>query len=245
MAKILIYCILLLVAACAPLDEYRKVSSMDNSKERATQGRPMAAPAPAGKESSSMPRIEVTPGTTEITNQKFEDISKQLYTANMAYTVPDRVNIKDSFKIQLLIDPTKGIGELLDALTVSGNKNARSIKVSRVVNAKITAPDFNVVEVSPADQVISNSSSTEWLWNLTPKEVGKHEINITVTALITVDGKSSTHHLKTYESSVVIDVTASQLISEWLKKYWQWLLTTFIIPLGIWIYKNKSNKKTN
>lgn len=179
-----------------------------------------------------------TPGGRQIDN-KFNQITKQLFKAAMAFVVPDNAAVGQSIKAQLLIDPESDAERLTGQLTKPGQKTSGSITVSRVVKASIVAPEFTVVPVTEEEQAIIGGKSTEWLWTLTPKRSGTHDINLTVTAILKVDGRESKHQLKTFEKQIQIKVKPGQVILDWFKSYWQWLTTTLVLPLILWLWRRR------
>lgn len=169
-------------------------------------------------------------------------VASQLYSANAVFSVPNKANITEDIKAQLLIDPNKTIEELQKS--IKGQiQSAEKIKVSKIVIAKIEAPDFIITNLSPNEQALSETDKTEWLWTLRPKSPGLHEINLTITAEVTVDSKFSKYHIRTFDKQVMIEITPIQIVESWWSKYWQWVFATLLIPFGKWLYEKRKNKK--
>lgn len=173
---------------------------------------------------------------------KTDTVTRQLFSAALAFVIPEIANIDDTIKAQLLINPKKEVDKLKEELTKKGTVTGKEIKVSKVVKATLIAPDFDVAKITEEEQILSDSESTEWLWSLSPKSSGAHDVNLTVTAVITSDGKETKHQIKTFEKTITVNITAEQIIINWLEKYWQWIVSTLIIPFGIWLYKKKFAK---
>ena len=178
---------------------------------------------------------------TNKNNARTDTVIDQLYTASMAFSAPEKANIKENITIQLFIDPSKEVKELENSLTQPGVRRGAEIKISKVIIASLSAPDFIIEKVTPEEQAVAQTAPTEWLWTLTPKSTGKNEVKLTITAIVKVDGKEYKYHIKTYEKTMVIVVEPQQVIYDWLAKYWQWLFSTLLLPLGLWLYKR--NKK--
>lgn len=166
-------------------------------------------------------------------------VTKQLFSASLAFVIPTTANIDDVIKAQLLINPIKVADELVKDLSKKGTVTQDSVRVSRIVKAAIVAPEFDVVAITEAEQALAETESTEWLWALTAKSAGAHDVTLSVTALITVDGRQTKHHLKTFEKVITIDVTPNQIVLSWLEHHWQWLISTLLIPFGVWLYRKK------
>lgn len=168
----------------------------------------------------------------------------QLYDASMAFVVPNSANINDTVKIQLLIDPSKNISDLESELSIDGVVTSKKIKISKIVTANLTAPNFKVETLTPIEQAIADTQPTEYRWNLTPLSQGKQEITLSINAEVQVGDKSKVHHIKTFEKTVDIEIRPEQLLLSWLSQYWQWLLSTLLLPFGIWLYSNFIKKKS-
>lgn len=199
---------------------------------------PMARPAPNNNEPKGGGYPSIVENK-EKTTEKTDVVTRQLFSASLAFVIPEIANINESIKAQLLINPNKDLKELEKELTRKGTVTSKEIKVSKVVKATIVAPDFEVSKVTEEEQILSDTQSTEWLWNLVPKTSGEHDVSLTVTAIITTNNKESKHHLKTFEKTVTIKITPTQVFIAWVTKYWQWIMSTLIIPFGIWLYKKK------
>lgn len=240
----------LLVAGCG-LAAYRSADNPQLYKLEApvkSINRPTPASPPPTKIPDSVTLREaervITPGTRQI-EDKTGSITKQLFKAAIAFVVPDTALVGQTIKAQLLIDPEKEASALAAELTKAGKKSSGTITVSNVVKASITAPEFTVTAITEEEQAIIGGTSTEWLWSLTPKRSGTHDINLTVTAILKVDGRESKHQLKTFEKQIQIKVKPGQVILDWFKSYWQWLTSTLVIPAVLWLWgkRKKSRKK--
>ena len=167
------------------------------------------------------------------------DIVRQLFKASMAFAVPEQANIDDNIRAELLIDPLKTGEELEAQLSDKGRKFHDTVMVSHIIRATLVAPDFKVTSVTPEEQALSYSDSTQWKWILEPTAPGSYTVDLTITALVSVGDKSSLHTLKTYNKTLNVEITPKQEASQWLEKYWQWLFSTLLLPLAIWVYKSK------
>lgn len=184
-------------------------------------------------------KIDIIPTNPIKAQREKETVSSKLFSANLAFAIKDKANIEEDIKAQLLIDPNKSIESLKNDLRVRGQTVVKNIDISEVVKATLTAPEFTVTKITEEEQIISDNKSTEWLWTLKPKSVGIHEINLSVTAIIKVNGRESKHHLKTFEQKVLIEITQQQIIENWLYEHWKWILSTLVFPFIVFIFKDK------
>jgi len=159
-----------------------------------------------------------------------DSIISQLSVASMAFTVPSRSNIHDPVNIQLIIDKSVEPREAERELTKSGSKVSTKIMISKIMEAKVIAPDFTISELGPSQQAMANSIPTEWNWTLIPKSPGVHDVHLIVTAIVNVDGVSTNKQIKTFDKVVTIDITVRQRFFEWFHENWKWVFSVVIGP---------------
>lgn len=169
--------------------------------------------------------------------------SKKLFSANLAFSVPEKANIVDDLKAQLIIDTRKNSELIRKQITQPNVITIEPVQVSRLVKATVSAPDFEVTNVTDSEQLILDDAATEWQWILVPKRPGKHSINIVVTAIITYEGKEKPYHLKTFDKTVTIEITPKQFILGWFESNWKWIISSLLIPLVGIFFKDIFKKK--
>lgn len=205
---------------------------------RSEVSKAMAAPAPMITKTKIIEEPEVAFAMKE----KTDVVTRNLFSASLAFVIPEKANVEDSIKAQLLIDTKKELIDLEKELTVKGTKTSKKIEISRIVKATISAPNFEVTNVTDTEQIISDNATTEWTWALKPKSAGTYDVNLVVTAIINYDGKEKTHHIKTFDKTVVIEITPKQVVNDWFADNWKWLISTLIIPFLGFLIKDKVKK---
>jgi hypothetical protein len=168
-----------------------------------------------------------------------DEFKKQLLNANTALSIPEQANITDDVRVELLISLVKEANKLALDLSESGKQFAAPVFVTRTVAVTLTAPDFEVKAVTPERQILNRTDNTTWLWTLKPKSVGKHKIDVGIVAIIKLDHEETEYQIKTFKKTVEIEITATQIIVAWFSKYWQWIVSTIVLPLLLWAYKNR------
>ena len=94
---------------------------------------------------------------------------------------------------------------------------------------------FSIVPDNDGEQLIEDGNEvTKWTWNVTPLKSGKANLKI-VIAIIKNGHKKET----VYQDNIVIKTNPSKTIPIFIEKYWQWFLSTLIIPFGVWLYNRK------
>lgn len=179
---------------------------------------------------------------TIIEREKTDIVGRQLFSTQLAFALKESANVDETLKAQLLMSIKEEVNTLANQLTVTGPKTTATINVSKVVRANLVAPDFKVTNVTPEEQVIAENNNTEWEWLLKPTSPGKHEVTLTVTAIITIDGKEKPYHLKKFEKVLTIEVTKEQILEDWFSENWKWVISTLIIPFLGFLFKDRIKK---
>jgi hypothetical protein len=193
---------------------------------------------PNKKSKKSAKAAFVKPTASAPTPVVQDDVMIQLSQAAIAFNVPNKtINIDESFDIQLAIDPSKVAAELGKTISKEGTVVSNTLLISKIVRVQIVAPDFTISTTTTEEQAISKIAPTIWEWTLKPNEVGKRTIKVTVTATVFINGKKVPRHISTFEQYITVDITADQVLVRWFKQYWQWLISTLLIPLAIYGWK--------
>ena len=166
---------------------------------------------------------------------KADAISMQLKDATMAFDIPHFANVKNIVNAQLTIDPIKTVDELISSSSPTASVN--QIQISKIVEVKLLAPDFKIIATSPDRQAMSEWEPTVWNWELSDAAPGKHEVHLSINAIVTIDGDRAERSLKTFEKTVVVEITPAQQLAGIVKQYWQWIWTTLLLPAGMWLWK--------
>lgn len=218
------------VMAPAPAPVIQEVPKPQVLAMRVEERAMMASSKPAQKKVIFVNKPTTTPDV----------ILDQLSTpAAAAFSVPTSANIKEEITAQLVVDPNKTIDDAVKQLTVKGQIVKEQIKISKVVTAKLVAPNFTVTAIEEEQQAISETAPTIWHWTLVPKTTGPHPVHVTIDAIVTVNDKEKTRTVRVFDQMVDIRIKPQQLIMEFFKQYWQWIVSTLIIPLGVWFWKSK------
>ena len=207
-------------------------------------GYPMAVPIIQSNESSNRITVNRPVTSVKLISKKPpvikpnpDAILDKLKLAAIAFSVPDIANIHDDIMVQLLIDPSKNETILAKELNSSNNAVVSKVLISKILDAKISAADFDIIKITPERQAIAETVPTEWLWELSATKPGVHDIHLTITAIVEVEGVKAERHIKTFEKVVKIEITNKQIILEFISKYWQWLWTVLLLPIATLIWK--------
>lgn len=182
--------------------------------------------------------------------------NKNLIKGLVAYSVPDEMTVGEDYNVKIRItkDSTQkktlivGDNEIpINDTTVNSTITIESIRVSSIMSATLTTnsdDNFKITTKSSETQNIENFGYTEWEWNVMPLKSGEHELKLIIKVRITSeDGEKSFKDIVVFEKNVLSKKNVSYSVKKLINKYWQWSLSTVIIPFFIWLYNRKKKKK--
>lgn len=181
---------------------------------------------------------------------------KNLIKGLIAYSVPDEMTVGENYNVKIRItkDSTQKkmlvIGDNkipINDTTVQSTITIESIRVSSIMSASLTTDseeNFKIASKSTETQNIEQLGYTEWEWNVMPLKSGEHELKLIIKVRITSeDGEKSFKDIVVFEKNVFAKKNISYSIKNLFNKYWQWSLSTLIIPFIVWLYNRKKKKK--
>jgi hypothetical protein len=161
--------------------------------------------------------------------------------AAIAFNAPETINIDDSPQIQLILSISETVDVIKQLIIEEGKKIGATIKVSNRMEARLSGYMFQITAITPEIQAVSKSQPTEWKWEVYPKEEGQHNLHLTLTALLEIDGNSTPRAIRTFSKMIEVDITTTQKFERFFMKNWQWLWAAILIPVAGWLWKQRKN----
>jgi hypothetical protein len=196
--------------------------------------------------SSSLPRYEMVnePKLKEaIKIIKVNNATISTTSTNMghvAYKIPTEMKVRNTY--QVIVRISKTTATIYENL--NGEVRTATIPVTETMEVKLIDPSpddrkmFDVIPDNDATQLVENNESvTQWSWNVTPIRSGQAHLKVMI-AVITNGNRKET----VYQDTVNVDTNLGKQIPFFFGQYWQWMLSTLVIPFGVWFYNRKKNK---
>ena len=181
----------------------------------------------------------------EIKNTKVISKNSNLSQGRVVYKIPERMKIRSTYKVLVRIAKSESVISIYDSL--EGTVRTSIIPVTETMEVNLVDPSpkdrksFEIVADNTAIQIIENGDTyTEWSWNVTPIKIGNSHLKIVVSVIRDGNKKDVV-----YEDSVEVEKDIPSQINFFFCKYWQWLLSTLLIPFGVWWYKKNQEDKKN
>lgn len=165
---------------------------------------------------------------------------EHLRQAALAFNAPRSMALDDVVSVELLLSPAHSPAELEQLIALPGEKHSAPVRASNRMEARLLGGEaFEVTAVTPEEQAISATEPTEWRWSVRPKHGGENTLTLNVTAIFPLEGSSARRSLKMFEQKIEVRVSVGQRLATFVGNNWQWLWTTFLAPLGLWLWTRR------
>lgn len=158
----------------------------------------------------------------------------------ITYFVPDTMRIDKAYVVTLRIS-----NEYSSLKNLNENQSGRivvdKIRIGSTMKAFLSDVEsaFEVKELSTVEQCIEPGKDyTEWQWSVKPKKGGNKKMKIKVSMSGPVN-----KDFEVFSDTIHVEVPAGYNLGNFFKEHWQWLISTLIIPFGLWLYNRRKKKK--
>lgn len=141
-------------------------------------------------------------------------------TFNFAFNSPETMNPRDTAVIQLVLGLKTTIDDQKQKIEAAAEKSGERIHVPDRMEAHLSGSNFAIRAITPEVQDVSQSNLTEWQWEVKPSSDGRHDLHLTVSTLLSVDGVSPPKTIITFDQAIEVKTTWSQRVRSFFKKNW-------------------------
>jgi hypothetical protein len=99
---------------------------------------------------------------------------------------------------------------------------------------------FSVNPLSSNIQNIEDKGYTEWAWLVTPLRSGKGHLKLIIKVRVDEDIQKD---IVVFDKKIDVNPDRVYSVKIWISKYWQFLISTIIIPFIIWLFKRRKEKE--
>jgi len=185
------------------------------------------------------------------TNLKVIDKTSNKVDTNkgwIAYSVAENMKVAKSYSVKIRISKLKqnkavlilGDNDAINNPEYESIATIDDIKVSGEMSAELRGDSetFNIVSLSTGTQNIDDESYTEWEWIVTPKKSGDTPLKLVIKL------KGLNKDIIVFNKTIKVKSNVPVVFESFFEKYWQWIMTTIIIPIFIYFWNRKKKRKT-
>ena len=180
----------------------------------------------------------------EVSNNRVSTNSES--GGHIAYKIPTEMTVRSTY--QVIVRISKSVAHIYENL--NGEVHTSTVPITETMEVKVVDPspsDHKMFEIIPDNQptqlVENNENVTQWTFNVTPLRAGKSKLKVVVSII-----RNGVSKEVVYEDYVTVKTDITKTIPYFIATYWQWLLTTIVIPVIVWFVKRRKkdeDEKTN
>jgi hypothetical protein len=181
-----------------------------------------------------------------------EDALAKLIKANVAFNVPEHMQVSKTRTIQAKLAVNITPDEHIAKLTESGTRESQPLLVSNQMSATLSGGGaFDISPSGPQTQWISSTQETSWSWEVTPKQQGTQKLTLAFDAHISVGGKEGTRTVNSLTRKIEVEVAWPDTPSERLKfvkgtgENLGWLWATILVPVVLFVANKVRKLRSN
>ncbi|OAI43387.1 hypothetical protein AYO38_10840 [bacterium SCGC AG-212-C10] len=154
---------------------------------------------------------------------------------SIVYNPPETMNLGEASRVEVRIAPASvGSSALKDRLEGLGEPVIEPIQTTLLMRVEMRGANFDIVQLSSTEQIITDTEPTSWLFDVTPRKRGRLKLIITADAVIELPGRGSgTLSLPPFERTVRVDVQWSESVADFVRGSWGWTSSSAIAVAGL------------
>lgn len=166
-----------------------------------------------------------------------DEILGTLEVANIGFNVPQEMHLDEAETIEARISLSLSSDKLATLLTSKGvsprTVETDRLKVSDVTEVRLEGGKaFDIVPITATRQGIGYQGSTDWRWQVTPRQHGEQTLHLIVDAVITLDGRDVPRTVRTYDRPIQIQITYWQRARLLGAENWRLVVGAVLVPLA-------------
>ncbi len=174
-----------------------------------------------------------------------EDELEKLTPGPILFNPPQEMTVGVKERIELRIAKTI-TEDLTLGLKGRGVPQIEEIKVGTFMKAHLTGDNFDVKALSHEEQIVAGAGFTQWDWDVMPLKSGIQSLLLTITVRIKIPNYGEERKdYPVFEKQIKVKVNPIYSIINFIKSYWQWIVSTIIGSgiIGLFAKWRKNSKK--
>lgn len=162
---------------------------------------------------------------------------------NLAYNTPQKMKTGETGRVTAVIGGSNISVSILQSSLPTGSNQASATAatpVSPSMKMTLTSPDFDITNLSSAEQIVAGNTPTKWEWDIVPKHSGK--LGLHLAATVELNGLS--RDFTTIDRDIPVQVDPVGAAESFVRNNWQWLIATLATVGGAAWKFLRSRKKT-
>lgn len=197
---------------------------------------PIAPARLPGTDAPSLPPVTAEhPNRSVDPYAAIDRLLAKLDRANIEFDVPRYIDLDDSRRVHLVLGIAAPAADRTDMITPEDGIDARSIRVAERMEARLSGSNFTVAAIFPEVQPVLHNGTTQWTWEISPRQAGPQHLHLSLSARISVDGISTQKAIRSFNKIVEVELTPRMQLIFFLKHNWHWLWAALLLPVTGWL----------
>ena len=240
--------LLILISSCSKKEEAPKEEAAKTKRtigkappqQRVSERRfALVKPAPPGEKTAPE-----SLNLAEIVKQRINALG----AGKILFNPPAEMKVDKRVRVVARIAPDMAT-DLTHDLQGPGSPIIETIKVSPFMKVSLQGDNFHIDSYSDEEQPLVETSDrkfAQWQWDVTPSKSGTQLLVLSAKAVIKIPNNPDVYYdYPVLERQIHVKINPGYSIASFMKQYWQWLATTIIIPLIIWLYNRRRKGQEN
>lgn len=200
-------------------------------------------PPPAPHAGTPLPTPSATPPATSndasapVAPREIDRILANLPYGNIVFNAPDTMSVNRPQTIQVELSANATVDALRKKITAGGPLSSDRIMISDQLDVHLTGANFLIQAMTPESQPVGTLTTSHWEWRVTPTQSGAQQLELTVNAVLRIDGVEREFSIQTYNKAIDVKVNWSNSVAAFFAANWQWLWTTLLVPVIVMAWR--------
>lgn len=158
----------------------------------------------------------------------------------LLYDIPDSMILSKLYTIKVRIQ------KKTSSISKDGTRKPVESKIQTSGKMEVDLSDpnpegaFKITKINASQQIVETEYYTEWIFNVIPTKSGEQSLNL-VVSIISSDGVKQI----VFEDAIFVKNKISVKIESFWEKHWQWVFSTILIPIFIYLWKRKQKNSNS
>lgn len=158
----------------------------------------------------------------------------------LLYDIPDSMILSKLYTIKVRIQ------KKTSSISKDGTRKPVQSKIQTSGKMEVDLSDpnpegaFKITKINASQQIVETEYYTEWIFNVIPTKSGEQSLNL-VVSIISSDGVKQI----VFEDAIFVKNKISVKIESFWEKHWQWVFSTILIPIFIYLWKRKQKNSNS
>jgi hypothetical protein len=185
-----------------------------------------------------------SPTTSSDPETLIRQAADDLPMGQVAVNHPEKMKVSRADTVRVRISRNEA-ADLSKGLPSEGHETEHDvIPVSTSMKVELFGePYFDIKSLDATEQLITNNGFSEWSFTVIPLKSGRLPLHVRVTAIVRAAGIEETKDFPVKDEIIQVQVAPLAAVGSFVSKNWQWLWSTILVPIALWLWNRRKKTK--